>query len=94
MYISPNGRCSRKFYWLFGVLPFFVIGILAGTTTSVLRIDYNLGLAILLIITLWPMLAMQIKRWHDIGLSGWFSLLTFIPYLGIKGSEHLKYFNI
>ena len=34
----------------------------------------------------WPILAMQIKRWHDIGLTGWLSLLYFIPYVGIAVS--------
>ena len=29
-----------------------------------------------------PSLAMSVRRQHDIGLSGWFFLLIFIPYIG------------
>ena len=29
-----------------------------------------------------PMLAVQVRRFHDQDLSGWFILLGFIPYLG------------
>ncbi|MCD9150348.1 DUF805 domain-containing protein [Psychrobacter sanguinis] len=36
---------------------------------------YSLGLAI-------PIWAVTVRRLHDIGLSGWWSLLSFIPYLG------------
>jgi uncharacterized membrane protein YhaH (DUF805 family) len=29
------------------------------------------------------MLAVQIKRWHDINKSGWFCLLSLLPYIGL-----------
>ena len=32
--------------------------------------------------TLVPGIAMTVRRQHDIGLSGWFFLLIFVPYLG------------
>ena len=82
LYISPIGRCSRKFYWLLGVLPFFIFGVFIGFFTSVLQLNSTLVLVFILL-AVWPMLAMQIKRWHDVGLSGWFSVLTFVPYLGV-----------
>jgi uncharacterized membrane protein YhaH (DUF805 family) len=45
------------------------------------------GLAFLLIFTVtigsgWMSLALQVKRWHDAGKSGWFVLLGCIPYIG------------
>lgn len=81
LYILPSGRCSLKFYWLFGVLPIVMLGILVGFLAVALHTGPNI-LIILFVITLWPTLAMQIKRWHDIGITGWFSLLILIPYLG------------
>jgi uncharacterized membrane protein YhaH (DUF805 family) len=39
-----------------------------------------LGLVILL--TLWPSLAVYTKRWHDRNKSGWWSLILFVPIIG------------
>jgi uncharacterized membrane protein YhaH (DUF805 family) len=39
-----------------------------------------LGLVILL--TLWPSLAVYTKRWHDRNKSGWWSLILFVPLIG------------
>ena len=74
LYVSIEGRCSRKFYWLFGFLLGFFI--------TVLKLDLFITLFITLLF-LPAILAMQIKRWHDIGLTGWLSILTLVPYLGI-----------
>ncbi|EAT1857923.1 DUF805 domain-containing protein, partial [Salmonella enterica] len=38
--------------------------------------------AIYFILILTPMLALQIRRLHDIGCSGWCQLIMFIPYVG------------
>jgi uncharacterized membrane protein YhaH (DUF805 family) len=39
-------------------------------------------LGIVLLITLWPSLAVYTKRWHDRGKSGWWSLIMFVPIIG------------
>ena len=41
-----------------------------------------LPLGILLLITLWPSLALYAKRWHDRDKSGWWSLIMFVPIIG------------
>jgi uncharacterized membrane protein YhaH (DUF805 family) len=41
-----------------------------------------LPLTILMLLTLWPALAVYTKRWHDRGKSGWWSLIMFIPIVG------------
>jgi uncharacterized membrane protein YhaH (DUF805 family) len=41
-----------------------------------------LPLGIVLLITLWPTLALYTKRWHDRNKSGWWSLILFIPIIG------------
>jgi uncharacterized membrane protein YhaH (DUF805 family) len=33
------------------------------------------------LIFLWPSLAIDIKRWHDIGRSGWYTLIVYAPGL-------------
>jgi uncharacterized membrane protein YhaH (DUF805 family) len=41
-----------------------------------------LPLGILILLTLWPALAMYTKRWHDRDKSGWWSLIILIPIIG------------
>lgn len=92
-YANFNGRARRKEYWGFTlllILAFFVlifVGILAdmanGFPDSRDQPFFTYGLAgILWVATFIPHLALAIRRQHDIGLSGWFYLLIFIPYIG------------
>jgi uncharacterized membrane protein YhaH (DUF805 family) len=39
-------------------------------------------IGILILITLWPSLAIYAKRWHDRDKSGWWSLILFVPLIG------------
>jgi uncharacterized membrane protein YhaH (DUF805 family) len=41
-----------------------------------------LPLGIVILLTLWPTLAMYTKRWHDRNKSGWWSLIMFVPIIG------------
>jgi uncharacterized membrane protein YhaH (DUF805 family)/cold shock CspA family protein len=85
-YANFRGRARRKEYWgfvLFLVLAFFallVVGILADTGNEPI-FTYGL-IASFWLATFIPNLALTIRRQHDIGLSGWFYLLIFIPYIG------------
>ncbi len=36
--------------------------------------------AVLGLFGLWASLALTIKRWHDVGMSGWFALVTLPPF--------------
>jgi len=40
-------------------------------------------LNIVFLVTLWPMLAIHIKRWHDRGRSGWWCFIMLAPVFGI-----------
>lgn len=33
-----------------------------------------------------PMISLNIRRFHDIGMSGWWSLLCYVPYIGVLAS--------
>ena len=37
---------------------------------------------ILLLVFLWPGLALYAKRWHDRGKSGWWTLIILVPIIG------------
>ncbi len=39
-------------------------------------------LGIVILITLWPTLAIYTKRWHDRNKSGWWTLILLIPLIG------------
>jgi uncharacterized membrane protein YhaH (DUF805 family) len=41
-----------------------------------------LPLGIVILLTLWPTLAIYTKRWHDRNKSGWWSLIMFVPIIG------------
>jgi uncharacterized membrane protein YhaH (DUF805 family) len=72
-YLSPSGRVGRSDYWLFGVLVLLVVDAVLGLIPGL-----N---AIVFIVTAWCGLALLIKRCHDVGRSGWWSLIAFLPQL-------------
>jgi uncharacterized membrane protein YhaH (DUF805 family) len=81
MYLSIRGRISRKPYWL-AILPLIVgYGIADVMTESADEAVAGLGFIIMLVL-LWPSLAVQIKRWHDRDKSGWWQLISLIPIVG------------
>ncbi|MDF0489145.1 DUF805 domain-containing protein [Sphingomonas sp. H39-1-10] len=68
-------------YVLFAVIVGFEWG--AGTGTPVLAFQMLMALLVAFVIgTLIPLVAMQVRRFHDQAMSGWFLLLGLIPYLG------------
>jgi uncharacterized membrane protein YhaH (DUF805 family) len=42
------------------------------------------------LIFLWPSLAIDVKRWHDIGRSGWLTLIAYGPAFALFLAEQLK----
>lgn len=88
-YVDFNGRSQRKEYWmfqLFNLLAMVVLGIVSilvfgggtedGGPADILGGVY--GLAVFL-----PSLGVTVRRLHDIGKSGWWVLLGFIPLIGM-----------
>jgi uncharacterized membrane protein YhaH (DUF805 family) len=77
-----DGRINRGKYWL-GIAGIYVITwllfiIAVGVNSSAIWV-----LAVLVgIATIWPGLAISIKRWHDRGKSGWWVLIGLIPIIG------------
>jgi uncharacterized membrane protein YhaH (DUF805 family) len=61
----------RAFHW-----PFPDRGSDAPFLTSYLGDEISL---LSTLIFLWPSLAIDVKRWHDLGLSGWCVLIVYLP---------------
>lgn len=101
-YFDFSGRSRRMEYWMFVLFNLFVFvaimaldaamggdGKVAGDSTanagaSSLLLLYPLAIAI-------PMLAVQVRRFHDQDKSGWHVLLVLLPYVG---SMVMVYFMI
>ncbi len=83
-YCRFQGRSSRSEYWwwvLFVAILSFCIGIIEGilgfSMTAVRTTSGILSLVLFL-----PGLGLSVRRLHDIGKSGWWILLGFIPVVG------------
>ena len=86
-YAQFSGRSRRKEYWffaLFYIIIALVVGFIdgaAGTMMAEGRIGI-LGMILTLAFFL-PSLAVGIRRLHDTGRSGWWTLIAFVPLVGI-----------
>lgn len=86
-YADFNGRARRKEFWFFAL--FWYIGVILVTVVGgMLGVAAESGLTVgvvpvlYYVATIVPMIAVQIRRLHDVGKSGWFLLVSFIPIVG------------
>lgn len=86
-YVNFSGRARRSEYWyfvLFNVIVCIAIGIVDGVIIAasggagfgILGLIYNLAVIL-------PSIALATRRLHDIGKSGWWQLIVFIPIIGV-----------
>ena len=82
-YVNFQGRARRSAYW-FWVLFVFAASIVASIldimifgSESYTPLSTLFGLAVFL-----PGLAVAVRRLHDIGRTGWWILLYFVPIVG------------
>ena len=74
-YVGFTGRAPRSEYWwwvLFVVLASIILSMVSQELSGVF------SLAVLL-----PGIAVAARRLHDMGKSGWWQLLIFIPLIGL-----------
>ena len=88
-YFCFSGRASRSEYWwfvLFHCAVLICIGFLVGLMADPVTIlAGNLLNALIFgweLIVLFPSLCLCCRRLHDIGKSGWWFLVTFVPFVG------------
>lgn len=98
-FFNFSGRARRKEYWGFWVFPlviYAILGIMAAmafagqgsySSPSGVGIFLIIVLVIFFLATIIPGIAVQVRRLHDIGQSGWILLIliviSLIPYLGL-----------
>ena len=73
-YADFKGRSRRSEYW-WASLAICILGSVIGAIIPDLSWIWTL-------ITLVPSVALSIRRLHDIGKSGWWYLINFIPVVG------------
>ena len=94
-YADFSGRASRREYWLFALLQFLLIFAVIALGMTIFGGIFDsfahggsgghimVGLFVVLIFGLLiPNIAVQVRRFHDQDMSGWFVLLHLIPYVG------------
>lgn len=80
-YATFTGRASRSEYWYFTLFNLIVyIGsiILSAVIPLILMLYMVFSIAVII-----PGIAVGVRRLHDIGKSGWWYLIVFIPLIGM-----------
>tara|TARA_E500000305_G_C3917712_1_gene186540 strand:- start:199 stop:585 length:387 start_codon:yes stop_codon:yes gene_type:complete len=86
-YADFSGRSRRKEYWMF-LLGVIIVAVVLGLIEGALGIGGSVGgiygplSLIFLIAVIIPGIAVQVRRFHDQDKSGWFVLLSLIPFVG------------
>ena len=88
---SFEGRVGRAPYWMFFIVMLVVLGGLTGLSMMAMVNAENpssasgvasLPTMIAALVLIWPGLAIQAKRWHDVDKSAWWILIGLVPVVG------------
>ena len=88
---SFEGRVGRGAYWGLVVASLVLFGVLGGASVmSVLNASdppaasggMSMATMVAGLLFLWPALAIQAKRWHDVDKSAWWILINLVPAVG------------
>jgi uncharacterized membrane protein YhaH (DUF805 family) len=86
-YADFSGRSRRKEYWMF-LLGVVIAAIVLSIVEGVLGLSGMVGgvygplTLIFVLAIIVPSIAVQVRRFHDQDKSGWFVLLSLIPFVG------------
>ena len=85
-YAEFSGRSRRKEYWLFVLFNFVISFVLTLIDTTIGAFSTEAGVGVLSgiysLAVVIPSLAVLVRRLHDIGKSGWWFLIVFVPIIG------------
>lgn len=86
-YAVFSGRSRRKEYWMFVLfnIIFFVVAIVLDNIlgTAIENVGYGLFYIVYALGVFIPSIAVAVRRLHDIGKSGWWIFISFIPVIGV-----------
>ncbi len=84
-YFNFSGRARRKEYWIFRLGNLVIFWLSAFILVNMFPENNTPGVIFLLVyyvLFFIPTLSITVRRFHDIGRTGWWSLLGFIPFIG------------
>ena len=88
-YATFGGRSRRSEYWyaalfnyLVVILCYILLIVSAATESEPLTVIAAGGMILYALAILLPNLAITVRRLHDIGRSGWWYFISWIPYAG------------
>jgi uncharacterized membrane protein YhaH (DUF805 family) len=79
------GRARRKEYWmftLFNILAMVVLAVLGGLLGGSESMLASVPLGLYALASLFPSLAVGVRRLHDTGRSAWWLLINLVPFIG------------
>ncbi|MGW4507373.1 DUF805 domain-containing protein [Streptomyces sp. NPDC004436] len=79
-YTVFSGRARRQEFWMFGLFNLIAL-IIVAVLDNVIG-TFPLLYAIYALAVFLPGLAVGVRRMHDLGKSGWWLLITFVPVVG------------
>ena len=79
-YFKFSGRATRAEYWWWTLFyyPAFVVAYFLDSPEAVVAI-----IALFVLASFIPNISVTVRRWHDIGFSGWWVLINLAPALGL-----------
>lgn len=81
-YFSFKGRSNRSEYWIVSLVIAAIILVPAFIFFQPYSDEAKEYVNLTALISLWPYLAVQVRRWHDRNKSGWWVFINFIPIVG------------
>jgi uncharacterized membrane protein YhaH (DUF805 family) len=84
LFTSFEGRINRGKFWAGYVVLWIGTGIVVGILSAVLGDSASFWVlyTIAVVLIVLASLALQVKRWHDRGKSGWWVLINLVPIIG------------
>ncbi|MED4455602.1 DUF805 domain-containing protein [Metabacillus fastidiosus] len=76
-YAIFQGRARRKEYWMFFLIHYIILLALIIIQEVA---DISFLFVVYFLATILPTLALSVRRLHDIGRSGWWILIYYIPF--------------
>ncbi len=86
-----GGRARRSEYWYFTLTLLIVYVVLAaiiagaaslGDAGRIVAMIFNIVYVVVALVFLVPSIAVAIRRMHDTGRSGWWLLISLVPFVG------------
>jgi len=87
-YITFSGRATRSEYWYFVLFPFlvflsaFVVDGILNMALDAPALGGNMLTGVVMLFLLLPLISAAVRRLHDLGHSGWWYLIGFVPVVG------------